>query len=364
MMTESNTRQKPSYDFSLKEILETINQWYVYLLSHKIKIICAGILGVILGFAYAFLQPVTYNAKTTFVVEDTKSGAGASLGNLASLAGQFGVDLGGSSGSGLLNGDNILLYFKSIKLSREVLLKRIDSNSNKSLADVYAETYELKTKWEKSNEVKKIVNFPPQDFLKKTDRLQDSLLLVMIEEILKKRFSVVRTDKKASFIEVNTSMENEHLAKRYNELLVDAAISSYVNVKTQRQKATLDKLQSRADSIFGLLNRKTAASASLQTSSSTMDINPMYKTGTAVAVETTSRDKTILLTLYAEVVKNLEMAKFTLSQETPVIQVVDTPLLPLVKVKGKKLLTGFFAGLGLSILMIFSLLFRKIIKEA
>ena len=363
-MSELNTRQKPAYDFTLKEILETIQQWYSYLKLHWIKIFIAGIIGFLLGFVYVLLQPITYNAKTTFVVEDTKSGGGASLGNLASLAGQFGVDLGGSSGSGLLNGDNILLYFKSIKLSREVLLKRIDSNSNWSLADVYAETYDLKKKWEQTKDIKKIVNFPPQDLLKPTDRLQDSLLLVIIDEILKKRFSVVRTDKKASFIEVNTSMEDEHLSKRYNELLVDAAISSYVNVKTQRQKATLDRLQTRADSIAALLNRKTLASATLQTSTSTMDINPMFKTGAAVAVETTARDKTILLTLFAEVIKNLEMAKFTLSQETPVIQVVDTPLLPLVKNKRQKLLSGIIAGMGLSVLFAFVLLFKKIINEA
>jgi hypothetical protein len=50
---------------------------------------------------------------------------------LASLAGQFGVDVGGASGSAVvLSGDNILLYFKSESLAREVLLSKYDSTGN------------------------------------------------------------------------------------------------------------------------------------------------------------------------------------------------------------------------------------------
>ncbi|MGC8025682.1 hypothetical protein ACP3WI_25235, partial [Salmonella enterica] len=48
-------------------------------------------------------------------------------------------------------------------------------------------------------------------------------------------------------------------------------------------------------------------------------------------------DKTMLSTVYAEVVKNLELAKFTLSQETPVIQIVDNSLFPLIRNKVSKI---------------------------
>lgn len=67
----------------------------------------------------------------------------------------------------------------------------------------------------------------------------------------------------------------------------------------------------------------------MQNSSITADINPLYKTGTSVAVESTLRDKSILAAIFSTVSQNLEIAKFNLSQETPIIHVIDNPGLPL-----------------------------------
>ena len=103
--------QQSSDEISLKEIIQKLGDWYRYLKTQWWKIAIAGMIGGAIGFVYAWMQPVSYTAKTTFVVEDLKSGMG-NLGSLASLAGQFGVDVGGGGG-GLIAGDNVLLYFKS-----------------------------------------------------------------------------------------------------------------------------------------------------------------------------------------------------------------------------------------------------------
>ena len=50
-------------------------------------------------------------------------------------------------------------------------------------------------------------------------------------------------------------------------------------------------------------------------------------------VEISNRDKVILSTIYSEVVKNLEISKTALIQETPTVQLVDQPELPLKKNK-------------------------------
>jgi hypothetical protein len=306
------------------------------------------------------MQPITYTAKITFVVEEGKSG-GSSLGGLASLAGQFGVDVGGASGGGVLSGDNILLYFKSESLTREVLLSSYDSTSNKSVADVYAEVYKLKDAWEKNEKIGK-VDFPVMAANKIYSRLQDSLLQGIIGGILKTKFTVAKTDKKASFLEVSATMESEILAKLYCERIVKVAVDRYINIKTQRQKTTVDKLQARVDSVANLLGKKTASGAALQTSSSTMDVNPLYRTGTAIAVETTMRDKTMLSTIFASVVQNLEVAKFTLSQETPVIQVVDAPILPLKKEKASRLKTALIYSFMGGLFILLFLIIKRTVK--
>lgn len=342
-----------SDEISLKELLHKVGEWWRYLITQWWKIAIVGLMGGVIGFIYAWIQPVTYTAKTTFVVEDGKS-ASSGLGGLASLAGQFGVDMGSASGGGLFSGDNILLYFKSPSLAREVLLTQYGTSPKQSMADFYASVYKLKVRWEKNEKIGK-VEFPPMQLNTRYTRLQDSLLQKMIEGIIKTQFTVGKTDKKAGFIDVTATMQNEILAKVYCERVVQLAVEKYIGIKTQRQKATVDKLQERVDSIANLLRQKTVSGASLQTSSSTMDINPLYRTGTAVAVETTVRDKTMLATIFASVTQNLEMAKFTLSQETPVIQIVDAPLLPLKKEKMSRykmaIVFSIVGGLGIIVFL-------------
>lgn len=347
-----------SDEISFKELLKKTQEWVRYLLTKWIFIICFGLLGGITGFFYASKQKPTYIAKLTFVLEEGKSG-NASLSGLASLAGQFGVDVGGASGGGLLSGDNILLYFKSPSLAREVLLSNYDSNTNTSIADQYAKVYNLTESWDKNKKIGK-VNFPIFTPNSKYTRLQDSLLQEIVSVINAKHFTVARTDKKAGFIEVISSMQNELLAKVYCERIVQRVVERYINIKTQRQKATVDKLQVRVDSIAKLLRQKTVSGAYLQNSSSTMDINPLFRTGTSVAVETTVRDKTLLSTIFASVTQNLEMAKFTLSQETPVIQVVDSPILPLKKEKISRLKSSLIGAITLTLFAILTLVIRRL----
>lgn len=321
----------PNEEMSLKELLEKGKEWWSYLLSQWWKILIIGLIGGVIGFLYAMFQPTYYTAKMTFVVEEGKSGS-SGLGGLAPLAGQFGVDVGGGGGSNVLSGDNIILYFKTATLARKVLLSKYLPSSKKSIADEFVEVYELNKKWKKDKKVGEVY-FPIQGTVKGYSRLQDSLIREITDKINSTMFSIIRTEKKASFFEISTSMENEMLAKTYCDRILQEGINRYIEGKVQKQRSTVEKLQMRVDSIANLLGKKTATGASLQTSSNTMDINPLYRTGTAVAVETTVRDKAMLGAIFASVTQNLELAKFTLSQETPVIQIVDESTFPLRKIK-------------------------------
>lgn len=351
-----NTEKHPD-ELLLKDIIVKFNVWVAHIKTKWIIILFCGIIGGIAGFAYAKYKKPIYIAKLSFVLEEGK-GSSPGLGGLASLAGQFGVDVGGGSGEGLLSGDNILLFFKSTSLAREVLLSEYDHKSKTSIADEYAKVYGLSEDWSKNEKVG-LIDFPILNKNIKYSRLQDSLISEIVSSIISKQFSVARTDKKAGFIEVTCTMQSELLAKAYCERIVQKGVNRYIDIKTQRQSVTVQKLQVRVDSISNLLRKKTFSGASLQNSSNTMDINPLYKTNTSVEVETTLRDKTLLSTIFASVTQNLELAKFTLSQETPVIQVVDSPYLPLKTEKISRLgaaIMGFFTS---ALFTVFWLIYKK-----
>ena len=93
-----------------------------------------------------------------------------------------------------------------------------------------------------------------------------------------------------------------------------------------------------------------------------LDGNPALK-NLNVPSELKVRDKTILGTLYSEIVKNLELSRVSLSQQTPIIQVLDKPTLPLVnKEKSFLLLVSFSAFV--SLLLTCVVLFLKFLSSS
>jgi hypothetical protein len=288
------------------------------------------------------LSKPNYTAELTFVLEDSKSSG--PLGAYAGLASQFGIDLGGMGGSsGIFAGDNILQFLKSRLMIEKTLLtpvKTFDS-SEKSLADLYMDI-DMREKWKGKPRLAGI-RFPLID-RKKYSLLQDSVLFVIYNKILDDHLEVSKPDKKLTFISVKCVAKDETFSKVFTERLVKVATDFYIETKTKRSKTNVDKLQAEADGIEAALNRKTFAVAESQD----MNLNPA-RSRASVGTELVARDKMVLQTMYAEVVKNLELSKITMAQETPVIQIVDVPILPLEMKKVGKLkgivIGGFLVGL-------------------
>ncbi len=335
---EDNIQQQ-SDEISLKELIQQIRTIWKFLVCKWKLIGVAGAVGALAALGYAFLQPVKYTSTLSFVVEDAKSGAGG----LASLAGQFGVDLGGAGGGGVFSGENVLLFLKSEGLVRQTLLTSYDSDGKVTLADRYAEVTKRKKNWSNNEEIGDIdfsryaiVNMP---------RKEDSLMQLMIKDIIKSELIVAKPDKKATFIKVEVNTQDELLSKLFSERLVKIATDRYIDSKTTTKVLNIAKLQVRADSLAALLNNKTYVAASTQ--QSLVDANPAMSSA-PIASEISSREKMMAATIFAEVVKNLEISKTILNQETPVIQMVDQSTLPLPEEKASKIkffiLGGMLAG--------------------
>jgi hypothetical protein len=325
---------------TLRDIVNKFKRVFFYLRSKKIKILFSFLIGGFVGLFFAFTSSPKYISKITFVIEESKGMSGG----LSAIAGQFGLDLGGGSGGGILSGDNILLFFKSEQLSRETLLTYYDDAKKNTLADRYAEVLKLKQKWSRN---KKIGNISFSKYSNSTlPRLEDSLLQILVKRyMLKSDLIVQRIDKKSSFIEVRVSTMDEKLSYLFSQRVVKIAIDKYIDSKTKLKSANVNTLQKRADSLAFILNNKTYRAASSQ--QLLVDANPAIK-GIPINAEISLREKSMTATIFAEVVKNLEIAKSILSQETPVIQFVDMSTLPLDIIDTNKvsafLLWAFFFG--------------------
>jgi hypothetical protein len=287
-----------------------LRRWWLFLI-----LVCVGAgIGVVV---HSFQKP-KYDALCTFILEEKSAGAGG----LAGLASQFGFDMGGmAGGGGIFAGDNILEILKSKKIVYKVLLSNIDDSSMNShtLADLFLDFSGWKKKWV-TNATLKDIQFNQVGVNADLLQIQDSVLNRIHEFMLKKSLSTERLNKKGSIIKVKVTSFNSLFARLFTERLVDEATKLYLNIKTGTAQANIAQMQRRSDSLLYTLNRRSYSVAASQP----LDINPGIKVA-AVPLEIATRDKTVLATLYAEVTKNLEANKLLLSQQTPVIQILDRP---------------------------------------
>ena len=335
---KSNLNTKTESDFSFKEMLFTSVKDFLQMFTQWKLIVIFIVAGGLLGLAVSFIKSKTYTARLSFVVEDTKSGAGSIA---SAMAGQLGFDISSLSGSsGIIGGDNVLQLLRSTRFIREALLSFYDDSakSHQTLADQYADVYKLKNKWENDNSINKKISFSV--LRNQPSRTEDSLLQVMIEKISKKQLSVDKPDKKLSIFEIEATMRDEMLTKLFCERLLKNVTDFYIDTKIGRQKRNVERLQKRVDSIDVLLNRQTYIST--EDYSRLIDANPVY-TSPNVNAEISQRNKIVLSTVYTELVKNLEISKTALIQETPTVQIIDSPELPL-KVNRIKWYAGLLFG--------------------
>jgi hypothetical protein len=355
-----------------------LNGWIVKIkkvISANFKIVLMVVcVGAALGLAYSIFKPVRYNAEITFSVEDSKSIGG---GLLSSLGGSIGMDIGSltGSGNGVLSGDNVLSLLKSKSMMAECLKspypvtnnngvtttnKIVSKDSNKqaaaanyTIADRYADVYGLREKWAGNEKIGRAIYFGQPD---QNLRLQDSLLKLIIKRIEEKELSVVKPDKKLSFFNIAINTKDELMSMLITQRIIKIATDFYVDAKVGRLKNNINRLEKRTDSISNLLNQQTYSAtedARLLLNVNPADINaPVYS-------EISQRDKMVLTTIYAELMKNLEVSKAALIQETPTVQIVDQTGFPLERIE-TKWYEGILLGALLSLLAITSLLlFRQ-----
>lgn len=361
-MNQHNETNNTPYEqpFSFAKWLNGWIQRIQTLIRQQLKTYLIVVLfGAALGLAYSIFKPVRYNAEITFSVEDSKSIGG---GLLSSLGGSLGMDIGSlaGSGNGVLSGDNVLSLLKSKSMMAECLKTPypLDTNranqkiSNYALADRYADVYGLRAKWADNKKIGRAIYFGTPD---KDIRLQDSLLKLIIKRIEEKELSIIKPDKKLSFFNIAINTKDEVLSLLITQRIIKIATDFYVDAKVGRLKKNINRLEQRTDSISNLLNQQTYAAtedARLLLNVNPADINaPVYS-------EISQRDKMVLTTIYAELMKNLEVSKAALIQETPTVQIVDSSSFPLERIE-TKWYTGIFLGAVLAFLALSAYLLAK-----
>ncbi len=328
-----------SNEVSVTDIFASIKSAFAYLRRRWILIVVISIAGAGAGLAYAILKKPTYIAVCTFVLDD--GGKGGGLGQYAGLAALAGIDVAGNGD--LFQGDNIIELYKSRLMIEKTLLSEVEINGkNQLLIDRYIEFNKLRPKWKKHDGIDSVAFLgDPEKF----NRHQDSIITDIVDIFNKKYLAVIKPDKKLSIIDVGFNSKDELFAKEFTTTLVKTVSDFFVDTKTKKSYQNVQILQHQADSVKQMLNASISGVA--YASDAAPNANPMLQS-LRVPSQKKQVDVQASSAVYAEIVKNLEIAKINLRQEKPLIQVIDSPVLPLPidkvsKVKG--IIIGFFIGL-------------------
>lgn len=346
-----------SDEVSLKDLFLQFGMWWHYLLSQWKIIVVAGILGGLIGVTYSILKKPTYIATLSFALQDEKSSG--SLSGALGLASQFGIDLGGGGVGNEFSGDNLLELMRSRSMIEKTLLTPISINGKKqTLAEFYISFNKLRERWKGKSKLENI------HFLQDTDRskftlTQDSILGVFHKTLVSKNLYVDKVDKKLSIISVRVNSTNELFSKYFAEVLTRVVSDFYIETKTKKGIQNVAILQRQTDSVRRMLN--AAISGVAVSMDAAPNANPLLQT-LRVPSQRRQVDVTANTAILSELVKNLEIAKMSVLQETPLIQIIDTPILPLEKDRVGKtvgLIIGGILGGFLAILIIFLKKFFK-----
>jgi uncharacterized protein involved in exopolysaccharide biosynthesis len=358
--TIDEQQQIDNDEISLKELIQKIQEWIAYLKTQWILIIGITALGALLGFAIAIFVKPNYLATTTFVLEEDKGGGGG-FGGALGLASSFGFDLG-SGGGGLFTSSNIIELMKSRLVVEKTLLKPVKvAGKEISLADYYIQYNELKEDWAKKPALSNI-SFPVNADRSKFSLEQDSILQTISKEITKENLTIIQKDKKVSIISLTIKTESELFSKLFCEQLLKETSDFYIETKSKKSRLNVDILQHQADSIRAELN--SAITGVATASDNVYNLNPALnvKRTPSTRRQIDVQANTAILT---QLVAQLELSKVSLRKETPLVQLIDRPILPLEKEQLGRLkslvLGGFLAGFLTVLYLVFGRLYKKMV---
>jgi len=333
-------------EVTVKDLIVSFQNWLRFLSSKWLVFLIIGLLGGFLGFVYSYLRAPLYIARTSFVLEGGESKGG--LARYAGMAAMAGIDLSGGT-NGLFQGDNIIELYKSRSMIKEALLSKTHPDSDELLIERYINFNEIRNDWRNRPALLELDFKKSQAELDSQSlRLQDSLISKFYRAIDKNVLSVDKPDKKLSIIEVEVTSSDEIFSKAFNEALVRVVSDFYIQTKTKRSTDNIQILQHKVDSVRTVMSGAIYSAVSI--SDATPNLNPTRQVQRVAPAQEAQFSAEANKAMLGQLLQNLELAKMTLLQEQPLIQLVDEPVFPLEKDTVGKI-EGIFIGGFLSVLL-------------
>jgi len=334
---------KNNDEASFKGIIVTISDYKNELKKRLLIILAVAIIFSLIGFGFSRSQEDQYNAVISFIVEDQSEGS--NLSAFSGMANMIGIDMGASATSSF-NQQNIIELLKSRKIIERTLNNtcKIEGKSD-LLINHYIRINNLITD---SSTINLSSNY-----------YNDSITRIVWFRIIDRDMDILFQNDKANILDLSFESLNAELAKNFTEIVIDEMSEMYIDHQTEKSRNTLNNLYNRSDSIFKDLKISERNFAKVK------DNNMRVMTASGRLEELQyMREVEILQAVYLELRKNIELSHMSVLNETPLIQIVDKPVLPLENINRSNLFwIVIFTFLGVFTIC-FIIILRKLVRDA
>tara|TARA_B110000879_G_scaffold46445_1_gene65448 strand:- start:4536 stop:5558 length:1023 start_codon:yes stop_codon:yes gene_type:complete len=327
---------------TLKDVIISIRDYRRELKKKFILISTVLIISIILGLVYSSIQKDKFEAVLSFIVEGQSEGP--NLSSISGMASQFGLDLGGSSSS-TFSQQNVIELLKSRKVIESTLSKScIVNNEEDILLNHYISI---------NNMIEDGENI---SFFSSS---KDSITNIIWKEIIDFKIDLSYQNDEANILNLTYTSTNSEFAKNFTELLVEEISQMYSHYQTEKTKKSLKNLELRSDSIFRELKNSERNFARVKD----RNLRVINASGRLDEIQY-MREVQVLNAIYLELIKNTELVKMNLLNETPIIQLIDVPVLPLEYSNRSSKLFWVFSFSFLGLFLVSSLIIlRKLIRD-
>jgi hypothetical protein len=307
----------------------------------------------------AYKTPITYIAELTFMVNEDEGGFGGA-GAASSILGSLGLGAGQE-----YNLDKILELSKSSRIINESLLNYGEVDGNKDLfINHFIRVYNLSDgEWSKDKCLGNSFRFSQVEF-DKLNSCELKALKIIYKKIIgdnKGAIGLLKavSNRNSSIMEMQLTTKSEDLSIKFlNEIYLNLG-NFYVKKSIEKQKFTYEVIINKADSLKRLLSNKESSKAKFDDSN-----RGLISEYSRVPSQRLVRDVSMLNIMYAEAIKNAEVADFAIKSKVPFIQSIDIPFAPLTPNKASlisSLIIGSIIGFIIGTLLV---VINKVVEKA
>jgi hypothetical protein len=170
----------------------------------------------------------------------------------------------------------------------------------------------------------------------------------------------MQKDKKVTILSIDVITIDEQFSKIFCENIAKETSDFYIETKSKKARINAEVLQKQVDSVRHELN--TSITGVARETDNVYNLNPALNIRGAA-----SKKKQIDVQANTAILTNLvvqsELAKITLRKETPLIQIIDKPILPLDNLRFRKSISLIFGAIVAIFISVLFLILIRVFKN-